>query len=170
MLLPASPERRPLVLGTCSMTSRSRKAEAVWRGARPPPRQDRRPIRVREHVGIVGVLGPVGPEGPRPTHANEDRPGLAGAVACASKAAYSASMDKIERQLLDNMLDALDRLYDRESSALDIQALARATAAAVSSPDMADMARELSDAASALLVVVRSRLGEKEYDAVRTMV
>ena len=30
---------------------------------------------------------------------------------------------------------------------------------------MADMARELSDAASALLVVVRSRLGEKEYDA-----
>ena len=74
-------------------------------------------------------------------------------------------MNKIERQLLDNMLDALDRLYDRESSALDIQALAQATAAAVSSPDMADMARELSDAASALLVVVRSRLGEKEYDA-----
>ena len=70
-------------------------------------------------------------------------------------------MNEIERQLLDNMLDALDRLYDRESSALDVQALAQATAAAVSSPDMA---RELSDAATALLSVVRSRLGENEYE------
>lgn len=71
-------------------------------------------------------------------------------------------MNEIERQLLNNMLDALDRLYDRQSSALDVHALAQATAAGVSSPEMA---RELSDAASALLVVVRSHLGEKEYEA-----
>ena len=71
-------------------------------------------------------------------------------------------MDNSERQLLDNMLDALDRLYDRQSSALDVQALAQATAAAVSTPDIAS---QLADAASALQVVVRSRLGEKEYEA-----
>jgi hypothetical protein len=68
-----------------------------------------------------------------------------------------------EQPLLENMLDALDRLYDHQSSPLDVQALAQATAAAVSSPEMA---RELSAAASALLVLIRSRLPESdEYHA-----
>jgi hypothetical protein len=40
-------------------------------------------------------------------------------------------MDEDEQPLLENMLDALDRLYDQQSLALDVQALAQATAAAV---------------------------------------
>ena len=42
-------------------------------------------------------------------------------------------MDTIAKQLLENLLDALDRLFDGESKAIDVYALVYATEKALSS-------------------------------------
>jgi hypothetical protein len=61
--------------------------------------------------------------------------------------------------LLDNMLIALDRLYDRDCGAIDVQALAYATAAAIAPHDLAP---PLHEAATGLADVVRSGLPPDE--------
>jgi hypothetical protein len=63
------------------------------------------------------------------------------------------TMDSQEEVLLDNMLTALDRLYDQQCGAVDVQALAYATAAAIAPHDLAPL---LAETAAALADVVRS--------------
>jgi hypothetical protein len=63
-----------------------------------------------------------------------------------------------ENQLLENTLDALDRLYDRHSSVLDLWALLFATAEALRATRHFS---ELEEPVAELLAVVRSGLSEE---------
>ena len=65
------------------------------------------------------------------------------------------TMDSHEHLLLDNMLTALDRLYDQQCGAVDVQALAYATAAAIAPHDLAPL---LAETAAALADVVQGGL------------
>jgi hypothetical protein len=65
------------------------------------------------------------------------------------------TMDSHEEVLLDNMLTALDRLYDQKCGAVDVQALALATAAAIAPHDLAPL---LAETAAALTDLVRKGL------------
>lgn len=68
-------------------------------------------------------------------------------------------MTERERELASNALDALDRLYDRESTTLDVWALAEATADAVAPGQLADVLRST---ASQLRDVLRAGLSPDE--------
>ena len=71
-------------------------------------------------------------------------------------------MQPIERQLLDNLFDSLDRLYDAESSVLDVYALLMATSHALATSSVhEDLERPLAT----LLAIIRS--GDSE-DQCRT--
>lgn len=63
-------------------------------------------------------------------------------------------MERIEKKLLEHALDALDRLFDRESSVIDLWGLLFATAQALRSTPHFDV---LEGATSNLLTIVRSR-------------
>jgi hypothetical protein len=66
-----------------------------------------------------------------------------------------------ERTLLHNLLDSLDRLYDRRCGAADVDALLAATASAVK--DQSWIA-SIEQASTALRDLIRSRLPpEEEY-------
>ena len=56
-----------------------------------------------------------------------------------------------DRELASNALDALDRLHDRESTTVDVWALAEATADAVSPGQLADVLRSTASQLSDLL-------------------
>ena len=62
-------------------------------------------------------------------------------------------MHKTESQLLDNLLDCLDRLFDQESNVIDVHDLVFATAAALSDTAHADI---LGSAEKELLAILRS--------------
>jgi hypothetical protein len=66
-----------------------------------------------------------------------------------------------ERTLLDNVLDCLDRLYDKESGPIDVKALCTATANAVQDPAWV---AALESAANGLGQVMRSGApAEEQY-------
>jgi len=66
-----------------------------------------------------------------------------------------------ERTLLHNLLDSLDRLYDRDCGAIDVDLLLTATASAIS--DQAWVAA-IERASAALRDLIQSRLpAEEEY-------
>lgn len=71
-------------------------------------------------------------------------------------------MTPIENRLLSNALDSLDRLFDRESSAIDVAALFQATAEALRDTPHSAM---FADATAALEPIISSRHNpEVEYD------
>jgi hypothetical protein len=66
-----------------------------------------------------------------------------------------------ERTLLYNLLDSLDRLYDRHCGAVDVDALLTATASAVKDPSWI---ASIEQASTALRDLIRSNLPlEEEY-------
>ena len=68
-----------------------------------------------------------------------------------------------ENKILDNVLDALDRLFDRESKAIDLQVLIFAASKALSDTEHFAI---LNDAANSLEKIVRSDLkADDERDA-----
>jgi hypothetical protein len=69
-----------------------------------------------------------------------------------------------DHALLDEVLDALDRLYDRQTTAVELRALLFATAKALTDSVFVDA---VTSAESALREVVRSRLepGEENRQA-----
>lgn len=68
-------------------------------------------------------------------------------------------MSEDEALLRDNLLDALDRLYDQECRVIDMYALLEATRVALPPSDLAAV---LTDAADALAVLIR--LGRPEIE------
>ena len=68
-------------------------------------------------------------------------------------------MTNDEKQLLENVLDALDRLFDRESSVVDLQALIFATSKALAK---AEYDTALREAASGLDELLRMRLSTND--------
>lgn len=64
-----------------------------------------------------------------------------------------------DKKLLNNVLDGLDRLFDRESQAIDIHALIFATSKALSDTEYFAI---LNDTANNLEKIVRSRLNANE--------
>ena len=62
-------------------------------------------------------------------------------------------MPATDKQLLDNLLDALDRLYDAQSDVLDVYALLMATSRALSDTSFAE---DLERPLDALLAIIRS--------------
>ena len=64
-------------------------------------------------------------------------------------------MTNEEKQLLENVLDALDRLFDRESSVVDLQALIFATSKALAKTEYYTA---LNEAASGLDKLLSLRL------------
>lgn len=72
-------------------------------------------------------------------------------------------MTNDENKILDNILDGLDRLFDRESKAIDLQALIFATSKALSDTEHFAI---LDDAANSLEKIVNSGLkADEERDA-----
>jgi hypothetical protein len=66
-----------------------------------------------------------------------------------------------ERTLLNNLLDSLDRLYDRDCGPVDLGLLLTATASAVTDPAWI---ATIEQASAALRDLIRSRLpAEEEY-------
>jgi hypothetical protein len=66
-----------------------------------------------------------------------------------------------ERTLLHNLLDSLDRLYDRDCGPVDVQALLTATACAVKDQSWIDA---IEQASGALLALIRLRLpADQQY-------
>ena len=64
-------------------------------------------------------------------------------------------MTKDERELLENILDGLDRLFDRESNAIDLYTLVFATSKALSNTKYFSI---LDDTATQLKTVVLAEL------------
>lgn len=62
-------------------------------------------------------------------------------------------MNRIERTLLENLLDCLDRLFDCETNVIDVRDLVYATHAALSETNHASV---LAVAEKALISIVRS--------------
>lgn len=63
--------------------------------------------------------------------------------------------------LLDNLMNGLDRLYDKETRVIDIHALLHATRWAMAATDLGD---QIGAAAEGVLVVVRSGATEEEQN------
>lgn len=75
-------------------------------------------------------------------------------------------MTNDEKRLLENVLDALDRLFDRESSIIDVHALIFATSKALPN---ADYFAVLDNAVDRLEIIIRSGLDtEGQRDAALT--
>ncbi|HEY4262920.1 MAG TPA: hypothetical protein VGM98_22360 [Schlesneria sp.] len=73
-------------------------------------------------------------------------------------------MTKDEKALLDNLLNSLDRLYDRDSSATDVWALLFATSKALASSEFLP---HIEPFVGKLLAIVRTRgsTGDSRRDA-----
>jgi hypothetical protein len=68
-------------------------------------------------------------------------------------------VDAERDELLSNALQALDRLYDRETRAIDVQALVYATYVAMASTELGECLKAAADGRAS---VVRARLSAEE--------
>jgi hypothetical protein len=68
------------------------------------------------------------------------------------------SVSNDEKQLLDNLLDSLDRLYDEQTRVLDVQALLQTTGSAVTESDLQS---RLLSASAAVLSIIRAQPDEE---------
>ena len=68
-------------------------------------------------------------------------------------------MREVRNQLLNNALDALDRLYDSQSGMIDIYAITYATARALPEDSMFSL---LNETATALSELLRCKLTQRE--------
>ena len=73
-------------------------------------------------------------------------------------------MSKFERTLLDNILDSLDRLFDRENQVADVHDLLIVTSVALAETDYASALKNAADKTSAVLRSPTS-LDQKRNDA-----
>jgi hypothetical protein len=71
-------------------------------------------------------------------------------------------MGEAEKVLLEALLDAFDRLYDRECGAVDVHALLQATRLALKDSPLAP---KISEAAAKLATILRSRIPPEQENS-----
>ncbi|HKQ79147.1 MAG TPA: hypothetical protein VJ810_35960 [Blastocatellia bacterium] len=68
-----------------------------------------------------------------------------------AKVSCAILMNKLDRTLLENILDSLDRLFDRENQVTDVHDILIATSAALAETDYATALKSAADKTSAIL-------------------